>query len=138
MSPKSFAPLRMTRRIPLLLSRQYISPGALCRCRKQTAPFHNHASYSSHIYQIFDSLLVLSHGRSLYSGPGSFAPVERFAEVAPGVVQPYTKGYNVADYLLEVASDPPLVLFQTQNRRSSDRTVNAILKGSEPRRVNLN
>jgi hypothetical protein len=56
--------------------------------------------------------LVLSHGRTLYCGPGGFAPVEHMTKVAPGVVMAYTQGYNVADYLLDVASDPPVALFQ--------------------------
>ncbi|EPQ58693.1 hypothetical protein GLOTRDRAFT_115012 [Gloeophyllum trabeum ATCC 11539] len=66
---------------------------------------------SSQLYRTFDQILVLSHGRALYSGPGSFAPVDHFASQpsAPG----YPQGYNVADYLLEIASDPPLNLFKT-------------------------
>lgn len=67
---------------------------------------------SSQLYQTFDSILLLSHGRALYSGPGSFTPAQHFADVAPGIVPPYQQGYNVADYLLEVASDPPVALFQ--------------------------
>lgn len=62
------------------------------------------------MYQTFDSIVLLSHGHALYSGPGSFAPAEYFTRVAPGF--PYQQGYNVADYLLEVASDPPVGLFQ--------------------------
>jgi ABC-type multidrug transport system ATPase subunit/ABC-type multidrug transport system permease subunit len=72
---------------------------------------------SSQLYQSFDTILVLSHGHALYSGPGSFAPVERLAGVAP----PYQQGYNVADYLLEVASDPPLALLQSQNTTSGEQ-----------------
>ncbi|KAF9464628.1 hypothetical protein BDZ94DRAFT_1256193 [Collybia nuda] len=67
---------------------------------------------SSQLYQSFDSILLLSHGRALYSGPGMFAPSEYFTRTAPGVVPPYLQGYNVADYLLEVASDPHVSLFQ--------------------------
>ncbi|KAJ6606274.1 hypothetical protein DFH09DRAFT_1119732 [Mycena vulgaris] len=67
---------------------------------------------SSQLYQIFDSILLLSHGRALYSGPGAFAPAEYFARTAAGIAPPYQQGYNVADYLLEIASEPPVALFQ--------------------------
>ncbi|KAK0227794.1 hypothetical protein IW262DRAFT_1347231 [Armillaria fumosa] len=72
---------------------------------------------SSRLYQTFDQILVLSHGHTLYSGPGCFAPVDHFAVVAPGAVSPCPQGYNVADYLLEVASDPPLALIQQARSR---------------------
>jgi hypothetical protein len=72
-------------------------------------------SFSSRLYHTFDSILLLSHGRALYSGPGSFAPAEHFAKLPPGTVQSCPEGYNIADYLLEVASDPPVALFQMQN-----------------------
>ncbi|SJL04963.1 related to ADP1-ABC transporter [Armillaria ostoyae] len=72
---------------------------------------------SSRLYQTFDQILVLSHGHTLYSGPGCFAPVDHFAVVAPGAVPPCPQGYNVADYLLEVASDPPLALIQQARSR---------------------
>ncbi|KAH9857541.1 hypothetical protein C2E23DRAFT_804715 [Lenzites betulinus] len=62
---------------------------------------------SSHLYHSFDQILVLAHGRALYSGPGGFAPAEHFT--AQGI--PYSQGYNVADYLLEIASEPPVGLF---------------------------
>lgn len=67
--------------------------------------------FSSILYHKFDSILLLAHGRALYSGPGGFAPVEHFARSAPGIVAPYQQGYNIAEYLLEVASDPPVNLF---------------------------
>ncbi|KAJ6620338.1 ABC transporter [Mycena sp. CBHHK59/15] len=73
---------------------------------------------SSQLYQIFDSILLLSHGRALYAGPGGFAPAEHFARVAAGVAPPYQQGYNVADYLLEVASDPPVGMFQLPSASS--------------------
>jgi hypothetical protein len=87
--------------------------------------------YSSQLYQKFDILLVLSHGRSLYFGPGSFAPVNHFGELNnQGVPVPtYQQGYNVADYLLEVASDPPVALFRSSNSLTSLRTENE--KGGE-------
>lgn len=69
---------------------------------------------SSQLYQKFDLVVLLSHGRALYSGPGGFTPAEYFGNAAPGTVAPYQKGYNVAEYLLEVANDPPVSLFQLQ------------------------
>ncbi|KAF8638787.1 hypothetical protein AX17_001846 [Amanita inopinata Kibby_2008] len=70
---------------------------------------------SSQLYQKFDTVLLLSHGRSLYGGPGSLSPVEYFSSIVAheGLAIPaYPTGYNVADYLLEVASDPPVALFK--------------------------
>ncbi|KAJ7253386.1 hypothetical protein B0H12DRAFT_1233691 [Mycena haematopus] len=89
---------------------------------------------SSQLYQIFDSILVMSHGRVLYSGAGGFAPAEYFAREAAGIAPPYQQGYNVADYMLEVASDPPVALFQLQSGKTeeSDRgsdTVSAEKRG---------
>ncbi|RDB24157.1 putative ATP-dependent permease [Hypsizygus marmoreus] len=78
---------------------------------------------SSQLYQSFDSILLLSHGRALYSGPGLFAPSDYFTTAAPGVVPPYPQGYNVADYLLEVATDPHVSLFQLHQNRSSATNV---------------
>ncbi|KZT24034.1 hypothetical protein NEOLEDRAFT_1095007 [Neolentinus lepideus HHB14362 ss-1] len=65
---------------------------------------------SSQLYQTFDQVLLLSHGRALYSGPGGFAPVDYFASTSS--VPDYKRGYNVADYLLEIASDPSVGLFK--------------------------
>lgn len=59
---------------------------------------------SSQLYQTFDEILLLSQGQALYNGPGSFAPARHFT--AQGI--PYQEGYNVADYLLEIASDSDL------------------------------
>ncbi|PPQ88680.1 hypothetical protein CVT25_010114 [Psilocybe cyanescens] len=70
---------------------------------------------SSQLYQKFDLVVLLSHGRALYSGPGAFAPAEYFSTVSPGTVAPYQQGYNIAEYLLEVANDPPVSLFQMQS-----------------------
>ncbi|RDX52876.1 ABC transporter [Lentinus brumalis] len=66
---------------------------------------------SSQLYHSFDQILLLSHGRALYSGPGGFAPAEHFS--ARGIA--YKEGYNVADYLLDVASDAPVGLFHLSN-----------------------
>lgn len=73
---------------------------------------------SSQLYQKFDLILLLAHGRALYSGSGGFDPAEYFSQVAPGVVPPYQQGYNVAEYLLEVANDPPVNLFQLSHSRA--------------------
>ncbi|KAH8100236.1 ABC transporter [Cristinia sonorae] len=62
---------------------------------------------SSHLYHTFDQILLLSHGRALYSGPGGSAPAQHFS--SQGIA--YHEGYNVADYLLDVASDPPVSIF---------------------------
>ncbi|KAG6816110.1 hypothetical protein H0H87_008567 [Tephrocybe sp. NHM501043] len=71
---------------------------------------------SSKLYQSFDSILLLSHGRALYSGLGGFAPSDYFARVASDVVPAYPAGYNVADYLLDIASDPNVSLFQISEK----------------------
>ncbi|KAG6836591.1 hypothetical protein H0H93_006334 [Arthromyces matolae] len=91
---------------------------------------------SSKLYQTFDSILLLSHGRALYSGPGGFAPSEYFAKVASNVVPAYPAGYNVADYLLDIASDPNVSLFQISEKNntaaSSTGHVNGESGSSEP------
>lgn len=76
---------------------------------------------SSQLYQSFDTILLLSHGHTLYSGPGLFAPSHYFATVASEVVPAYPQGYNVADYLLEVASNPHVSLFQLQKTQISEK-----------------
>ncbi|KAI0345048.1 hypothetical protein BDW22DRAFT_1353889 [Trametopsis cervina] len=70
---------------------------------------------SSQLYQTFDQVLLLSHGRALYSGPGGLAPATHFS--SQGIQ--YREGYNVADYLLDVASDPPVSLFQVDNSKEA-------------------
>lgn len=62
---------------------------------------------SSQLYQTFDQILLLSHGRALYCGSGGFAPSQYFSERGIHCQE----GYNVADFLLEVASSPPVTLF---------------------------
>lgn len=59
--------------------------------------------------------MLLAHGRALYAGPGGFAPKSHF--VSHGIE--YQEGYNVADYLLEIASDPPVSLFQAAHSTPS-------------------
>ena len=64
---------------------------------------------NSQLYHKFDRVLVLAHGRTLYNGPGGFAPSQELA--SRGIA--YPQGYNVADHMLDVASDPPAHLFQS-------------------------
>ncbi|KAI0648383.1 ABC transporter [Trametes meyenii] len=74
---------------------------------------------SSQLYHSFDQVLLLAHGRALYSGAGGFAPAEHFS--AQGI--PFKEGYNVADYLLDVASDPPVGLFPLSSGSNSGTQV---------------
>ncbi|KAI6046690.1 hypothetical protein EDC04DRAFT_2626574 [Pisolithus marmoratus] len=76
---------------------------------------------SSRLYHAFDSVMLLSHGRALYSGSGGLAPAQYFkairdSEVAlanTSEIPEYEEGYNVADYLLEIASVAPVGLFSS-------------------------
>ncbi|KAG2107963.1 uncharacterized protein F5147DRAFT_636201 [Suillus discolor] len=67
---------------------------------------------SSRLYHTFDSVYLLSNGRALYSGPGGLAPTQYFKHMREGGgagadILPYEEGYNVADYLLDIASESP-------------------------------
>lgn len=73
---------------------------------------------NSKIYQLFDKVLVLSRGRELYFGPGGLAPGDYFA--ARG--HPVQKGYNIADHLLDIASDPTDDLLSSSQRKSASQT----------------
>ncbi|KAL5533512.1 hypothetical protein ACEPAF_5288 [Sanghuangporus sanghuang] len=73
---------------------------------------------SSKLYHTFDSVMVLAHGRALYSGPGGLAPLAYFA--ARGVPSP-PEGYNVAEHLLDIASDPKPSLFSFDSGASIQR-----------------
>ncbi|KAL1754144.1 hypothetical protein FB107DRAFT_216275 [Schizophyllum commune] len=64
---------------------------------------------SSQLYHAFDGVVLLAHGNALYAGHGRFGPVDYFRG-REGVGE-YPEGYNVADYLLEIASDAPAGLF---------------------------
>ena len=110
--------LRMTQSIqrPLLLP--FISQGLSPFLLVVTVPYS--LKNSSQLYQKFDLVVLLSHGRALYSGPGGFAPAEYFSNA--GTVAPYQKGYNVAEYLLEVANDPPVSLFQLRQSHASEES----------------
>lgn len=73
---------------------------------------------NSKLYMSFDKVLVLSQGRELYFGPGGLAPNQYFA--ARG--HPAQEGYNVADHLLDIASEPTDGLLASRRRRSASRT----------------
>lgn len=91
--------------------------------------------FSSHLYQQFDTILVLSQGHALYSGAGSMAPIRYFngTNIAPS----YPQGYNVADYLLEVASDPPVGLFDLSPHKHHSRGSSANAEVVEKERSSL-
>ena len=118
----SYMQLRMTQSIqrPLLLP--FISQGLSPFLLVIPVPYSR--KNSSQLYQKFDLVVLLSHGRAIYSGPGGFAPAEYFSNV--GTVAPYQKGYNVAEYLLEVANDPPVSLFQLQQSHTGSDLSNDV------------
>lgn len=60
---------------------------------------------SSHLYQMFDSILLLAHGRVLYIGEGGSKPADTLA--AKGF-PPCPVAYSVPDHLLDIASDEEL------------------------------
>lgn len=68
---------------------------------------------SSHIYRVFDRIVLLSGGRCLYEGSGGYAPAEYFATQG----SPCAPGYNVADHLLDLAHMPPPALAQAQQQQ---------------------
>lgn len=85
---------------------------------------------SSKLYHTFDSVMVLAHGRALYVGPGGLEPLRAFE--SRGVPAP-PEGYNVAEHLLDVASDPAPALFTSTSgagvlqmtERDADTTANS-------------
>ncbi|QRW00883.1 ATP-dependent permease [Ceratobasidium sp. AG-Ba] len=66
---------------------------------------------SSRLYHQFDSVLLLARGQQVYFGPGGTAPVRALG----GGME---EGYNVADFLLEVASDERVPRKSASPRRS--------------------
>ena len=121
----SFMQLRMTQSTQRLLLLPSISPGLFPFLQVIIVPYS--LKNSSQLYLKFDLVVLLSHGRALYSGPGGFAPAEYFSNA--GTVAPYQKGYNVAEYLLEVANDPPVSLFQLRRSHTSSEDIDV---GSKP------
>ena len=59
----------------------------------------------------------MSRGTNIYSGPGGFAPATFLSQ--QGIACP--EGYNVADFLLDVASDPPASLVRASTPTSSNQ-----------------
>lgn len=60
---------------------------------------------SSRVYHTFDSIMLLSRGQAMYSGPGGLDPARYFSSrgyAAPG------EGYNLAEHLLDLASERQL------------------------------
>lgn len=58
---------------------------------------------SSALYHSFHQVVLLAAGRQLYFGPGCTRPAEFFAAQN----RPCPQGYNIADHLLDVASETP-------------------------------
>ncbi|KAH7107281.1 hypothetical protein BKA62DRAFT_128070 [Auriculariales sp. MPI-PUGE-AT-0066] len=79
---------------------------------------------SSRLFRAFDRVLLLAGGRSLYHGPGGVAPAEYMAEHG----LPCPEGYNVADHLLDVASEPPASLLTASRNSHSDSSSNMNVK----------
>ncbi|KAF8579482.1 hypothetical protein K439DRAFT_1654569 [Ramaria rubella] len=75
---------------------------------------------NSKLYLTFSHVLLLSRGRTLYTGPGGLVPVERLATQG---IDRCPEGYNVADWLLDVASSlestGTTTALAVQNGRSS-------------------
>ena len=69
--------------------------------------------------------MLLSHGRALYIGAGGLAPANFFS--SKGIA--YQQGYNVADYLLDIASDPPAALFQA-TEGTKESSTEQVLEGA--------
>ncbi|OCF43567.1 hypothetical protein I317_02585 [Kwoniella heveanensis CBS 569] len=77
---------------------------------------------SSALYQAFDQVMLLSQGRQLYFGPGGSAPREYFEKKG----QKCPAGYNVADYLLEIASGETDSLFSTEEGTPNPQDIPSI------------
>ena len=73
---------------------------------------------SSKLYMTFSHCLLLSRGHTLYTGPAGLDPTEHFA--SKGIVR-CPEGYNIADWLLEVASGPESTGIATAYSTSIDQ-----------------
>jgi ABC-type multidrug transport system ATPase subunit len=93
---------------------------------------------SSGLYRLFDRVAVLAHGRALYVGEGGMAPVRtlqgrgvgvggadniRNTPASPHTSHEWTEGYNVADWLLEVASEEQ---WRGEEGRSGDASLEKV------------
>ncbi|WWC96073.1 hypothetical protein V866_002940 [Kwoniella sp. B9012] len=81
---------------------------------------------SSALYQAFDQVILLSRGNQLYFGRGGIAPKKYFEK--KGYRCP--EGYNVADYLLEIASSendlPPQQNCEIERESSGETSYTSI------------
>jgi hypothetical protein len=69
---------------------------------------------SSKIYHLFDHVLLLARGKCIYNGEGGQAASKYFASKG----HPCPDGYNVADHLLDIASDTPSNLDEMKGQES--------------------
>lgn len=72
---------------------------------------------NSKLYQLFDKVLVLSHGHEIYFGKGGLAPIDHFTQHG----HPMQEGYNVADHLLDIASEPTDEILSQSRRKAASR-----------------
>ncbi|KAF8437588.1 ABC transporter [Boletus edulis BED1] len=99
---------------------------------------------SSRLYHSFDSVLLLSRGRALYSGPGGLAPIRHFASAHDADIQrtgeselpPYEEGHNVADYLLEIASATPAGSISAQPAKKNSNELTSTANHSANEKAN--
>lgn len=59
---------------------------------------------SSRVYHAFEKVVLMSAGKAVYVGPGGLEPARRFEERGFGYGVP-REGFNVAEHLLEIASE---------------------------------
>ncbi|KZS98849.1 ABC transporter [Sistotremastrum niveocremeum HHB9708] len=71
---------------------------------------------SSKLYHSFDRVLLLSRGRAIFDGEGGVAAASHFAALG----LPCPEGYNIADHLLDIASEPPPSVKTTHIRGESE------------------
>jgi hypothetical protein len=76
---------------------------------------------------MFDKVLLLSKGRELYFGPGGLEANDYFARRG----HPAQPGYNVADHLLDIASDPPQDVLTHVRRESASKNSATTATGHE-------
>ena len=73
---------------------------------------------SSRVYHTFDSVMLLSRGQAMYAGPGGLEPARYFGSrgyAAPG------EGYNLAEHLLDLASERQLESGQVPPSAGSEK-----------------
>ena len=82
----------------------------------------------SDIFAVFDRVLLLSHGKSLFFGPASEASAYATAEGYP-----CPAGYNIADHLLDIASGVALAVRRMSMVRMDTTTIKERAKLTSPR-----